>query len=60
MKFFTTLLVLFTAIFFHSFAYSAFDDQLTNNQINIQQLAKDTEQTESDDDEYEDYDDDGC
>ncbi len=57
MKLLITLLVLFTALFFNSLAYSASNDQPTSNQTNIQQLVNDTEQNENDDDsEYEDED----
>ncbi len=50
MKFLTTLLVLFTALFFNPVAYSAENDLLINDQSNIQQLADEEEQSENDDD----------
>lgn len=53
MKLLTTFLALFAALSFSSIVYSATNEQAINDQINIQLVTDETEQTENDEDDSE-------
>lgn len=53
MKLLTTVLALFAALSFSSIVYSAANEQMINDQINIQLVTNETEETEYDEDDSE-------